>query len=312
MSEVAEQMVGTEASMAPTAGTILREARQAAGVHVAALAVALKVPVSKLEALEADNFGALPDAVFTRALASSICRTLKIDPAPVLERLPQSQPPRLSADSGGLNAAFKDPHAKAAAPLASSSGSRSVAMAVLALLVGAAVVYFLPRGPQESASPEVPAAEAAAPAPTPAAEPAPAAAPAAAVAPAAPAVPTAPTASAAVAAPAAVVAPAAAPASVAAQAPVASASAAAAQPAVTSSGIVEFRARAESWIQVRDASGTVTLQRSLAAGETASASGKLPLSVIVGKASATEVLVRGTPFDLASVARENVARFEVK
>lgn len=309
MSEVAEQMVGTEASMAPTAGTILREARQAAGVHVAALAVALKVPVSKLEALEADNFGALPDAVFTRALASSICRTLKIDPAPVLERLPQSQPPRLSADSGGLNAAFKDPHAKAAAPLASSSGSRSVAMAVLALLVGAAVVYFLPRGPQESASPEVPAAEAAAPAPTPAAEPAPAAAPAAAVA---PAVPAAPTASAAVAAPAAVVAPAAAPASVAAQAPVASASAAAAQPAVTSSGIVEFRARAESWIQVRDASGTVTLQRSLAAGETASASGKLPLSVIVGKASATEVLVRGTPFDLASVARENVARFEVK
>lgn len=311
MSEVAEQMVGTEASMAPTAGTILREARQAAGVHVAALAVALKVPVSKLEALEADNFGALPDAVFTRALASSICRTLKIDPAPVLERLPQSQPPRLSADSGGLNAAFKDPHAKAAAPLASSSGSRSVAMAVLALLVGAAVVYFLPRGPQESASPEVPAAEAAAPAPTPAAEPAPAAAPAAAVAPAAPAVPTAPTASAAVAAPAAVVVPAAA-ASVAAQAPVASASGAAAQPAVTPSGIVEFRARAESWIQVRDASGTVTLQRSLAAGETASASGKLPLSVIVGKASATEVLVRGTPFDLASVARENVARFEVK
>lgn len=309
MSEVAEQMVGTEASMAPTAGTILREARQAAGVHVAALAVALKVPVSKLEALEADNFGALPDAVFTRALASSICRTLKIDPAPVLERLPQSQPPRLSADSGGLNAAFKDPHAKAAAPLASSSGSRSVAMAVLALLVGAAVVYFLPRGPQESASPEVPAAEAAAPAPTPAAEPAPAAAPAAAVA---PAVPAAPTASAAVAAPAAVVAPAAAPASVAAQAPVASASGAAAQPAVTPSGIVEFRARAESWIQVRDASGTVTLQRSLAAGETASASGKLPLSVIVGKASATEVLVRGTPFDLASVARENVARFEVK
>lgn len=309
MSEVAEQMVGTEASMAPTAGTILREARQAAGVHVAALAVALKVPVSKLEALEADNFGALPDAVFTRALASSICRTLKIDPVPVLERLPQSQPPRLSADSGGLNAAFKDPHAKAAAPLASSSGSRSVAMAVLALLVGAAVVYFLPRGPQESASPEVPAAEAAAPAPTPAAEPAPAAAPAAAVA---PAVPAAPTASAAVAAPAAVVVPAAAPASVAAQAPVASASGAAAQPAVTPSGIVEFRARAESWIQVRDASGTVTLQRSLAAGETASASGKLPLSVIVGKASATEVLVRGTPFDLASVARENVARFEVK
>ena len=54
-----------------TAGGLLREARQASGMHIAALAVALKVPVSKLEALEADNFGALPDTVFVRALASA-------------------------------------------------------------------------------------------------------------------------------------------------------------------------------------------------------------------------------------------------
>ena len=50
-----------------TAGGLLKEARQAAGMHIAALAVALKVPVSKLEALEADNFTVLPDTVFVRA-----------------------------------------------------------------------------------------------------------------------------------------------------------------------------------------------------------------------------------------------------
>lgn len=66
MSEVVESGV--------TAGGLLKEARQAAGMHIAALAVALKVPVSKLEALEADNYTVLPDTVFVRALASSVCQ----------------------------------------------------------------------------------------------------------------------------------------------------------------------------------------------------------------------------------------------
>ena len=54
------------------------------------------------------------------------------------------------------------------------------------------------------------------------------------------------------------------------------------------------------------------MQRIVAAGETVVAEGKPPLSVVIGKADATEVFVRGKPFDLAPVTRENVARFEVK
>ena len=50
-----------------TAGTLLREAREAAGLHVATLAANLKVPVRKLEALEEDRFDQLGDAVFIRA-----------------------------------------------------------------------------------------------------------------------------------------------------------------------------------------------------------------------------------------------------
>ena len=38
-----------------TAGALLRAAREASGLHIAALAVAMKVPVKKLEALEADR-----------------------------------------------------------------------------------------------------------------------------------------------------------------------------------------------------------------------------------------------------------------
>ena len=36
-----------------TAGMMMRNAREAAGLHVAALAVSMKIPVKKLEALEA-------------------------------------------------------------------------------------------------------------------------------------------------------------------------------------------------------------------------------------------------------------------
>jgi cytoskeleton protein RodZ len=93
-----------------TAGTLLRRAREATGLHVAALAVSLKVPVRKLEALEEDRYDLLTDAVFVRALASSVCRTLKIDPQPVLDRLPQTTPPRLARDVDGINANFRAPN----------------------------------------------------------------------------------------------------------------------------------------------------------------------------------------------------------
>src|SRR3954447_26479225 len=90
-----------------TAGALLRQAREAAGLHVAALAVSLKVPVRKLEALEEDRYDDIGDAVFIRALASSVCRTLKMDPQPVLGGLPQSAVPRLTSGNEGLNAPFR-------------------------------------------------------------------------------------------------------------------------------------------------------------------------------------------------------------
>jgi cytoskeleton protein RodZ len=48
------------------------------------------------------------------------------------------------------------------------------------------------------------------------------------------------------------------------------------------------------------------------AGETAAVDGALPLSVTVGSAQSTEVQVRGKPFDLTPLVRDNVARFAVK
>ena len=73
-----------------TAGQLIRAARQKKGVHLAVLSVNLKVPVRQLEALEADQHDSGKGPVFVRALASSVCRQLQMDPAPVLALLPQA------------------------------------------------------------------------------------------------------------------------------------------------------------------------------------------------------------------------------
>jgi cytoskeleton protein RodZ len=283
-----------------TAGAMLQRAREAAGLHVAALAVSLKVPVRKLEALEADRYEQLSDAVFVRALAASVCRTLKIDSQPVLDRLPHGSTPRLIQDSDGLNAPFRAPRDGVASSWPEQL-SKPVILSVFGLLLGAVVLFFLPRMQseepvvQEPRIVEVPSPEAA-PAADPATGPAANAPAAAASSPAQAAGAVAATAPVAAATPPAVTASA------------ASVSA----PAEAASGIVLFRARQSSWVEVTDAKGAVTFRQLLAPGETGAASGELPLRVTVGRVDATEVQVRGKPFDLRPVSRDNVARFEVK
>ena len=307
--------------MSVTAGALLRDAREAAGLHIAALAVALKVPVAKLEALEADNFSALPDMVFVRALASSVCRTLKIDPQAVLALLPQGEGPRLSAGDVGLNAPVKGFAGRSSAAPFKGAGSRSFVWAVGLLLIGAALMMFLPRGLDAdlSALLKQPETTTKIPMPTgnvaqeisvavgaeqrvPSADPAPAPAAAAAAAvgvgvelPAGESIKPAGIASHPIVLP-----------SVEASAP------SSAPAADAPSGVLAFKARSESWIQVRDAAGALVLQRNLAPNELVSVSGVLPLAVVIGRADATEVFVRGKPYDIGPVSRENVARFEVK
>ena len=132
-----------------TAGALLRQAREAAGVDLATLAAALKVSVKKLEALEADRLDQLHDAVFLRGLASSVCRALKTDPAPVLGLLPQSTAPRLSDDESGLNTPFHTPGDIAKTPFLDRL-SRPMVLAALAVLMGALVLIFFPSSEQRA------------------------------------------------------------------------------------------------------------------------------------------------------------------
>lgn len=299
---------GQEAPAPMTAGRLLAAQREQAGVHLAALAGTLKVPLHKLQALEADQYEQFPDVVFLRALASSICRTLKVDAAPVLALLPQSAPVALK-DQQGLNARFKEsgvrPEGAGALGLPIS---RLTALAVIVLLAGALVVAFVPRN--DSAAPEAedfaaqvqpapgePASEPVAALPVPETT-----APVAALpSTPAPSAPIAPLSDAAPAATQAVTSAAPAAASAAPQAPT---------PVATDPLVIQ--AREPTWVQVRDAQGTVLAERNLQKGERYAAQGSGPWAVVIGRADAAEVTVRGQPMDLSAIARSNVARFEVK
>ncbi len=79
-----------------SAGALLRQYRETQGFKLDMLAQALRVAPAKLEALEADRWDELPDAMFARALTLAVCRQLKSDAAPVLALLPGHDVSRLA------------------------------------------------------------------------------------------------------------------------------------------------------------------------------------------------------------------------
>jgi cytoskeleton protein RodZ len=244
--------------------------------------------------------------VFVRALAASVCRTLKVDASQILALLPQTGKPRLGQPPSAINTPFRAP-GDGPAPSIWAQISKPAVLAGLLLMMGALVLIFMPTAQQGGAlsllTPDTPVAIAV---PTVAVRPQPVPSETAA----APVV----VAEAPVAAIAPSAAPALAPTLSAVAAPVlpveAAVPAAAALP--LASGIIVFRAKGESWVEVTDAKKVVVLRRTLASGEEVGATGVLPLSAVVGRADATQVQVRGQAFDLTAVSKDNVARFEVK
>ena len=284
----------TIASPAVTSpGALLRGVREAASVSVEALAGAMKVPVNKIEALESDNYAALPDVVFARALAASICRVFATSPAPVLALMPKGGAHSLSSTGADINASFRDGSERPRRNSFVTNATRPLGVAVLVLLLGAVVFVFLPYRSDAPESSDTstgmvtyePAVNQDIPLDT--------------------ELPSEPLVG-------ALTLPPSVP-SQAQQMPIAT------EPLVAESavapdagGMIEFTARAPSWVQVSDASKKVVFQRTLAKGEMASAAGTPPLRVVVGRSEDVDIKVRGAELDRAGIAKSGVARFEVQ
>lgn len=298
---------------AVSAGALLRQARQAQGVALGDLAATLKVPVEKLQALEDEDWQRLPDVVFLRALAQTICRTLHLEAAPVLALLPQQKVTAL-APQGGLNAPMRERGVPSI--LATKTQHSPWPWVVLLLIVLGGGGYL---GVQWMAPEWVRGVSATVPAPSDPAGDSPLFSPAGpeegdgaqagevptvqAAALMQPALPEEEGAQPGFAAPAP------APAPVAQAEP---AAAPAAPAAASVSPVLRITAKGATWVQVLDAQQRLLIEKILQDGEVFSTSAPKPLTVAVGKADLATVEVNGAPFDLQAVARSNVARFEVK
>ena len=320
----------TTATGAMTAGRLLREARQAQGLHIAALASAIKVAPRKLELLETDRIDELPDATFTRALAQTVCRSLKVDAAPILALLPPPSGYRLEQVGEGLNTPFRE-RPSHAEPNDWTHLARPAIWGPALLLLAAAAVYLMPAGwlpngagrsstdrdagqkagqpgstvgtaasaTMPSSIPELPAGiPAGTEAGPPLADNGASRAVDGASAPAAIESPVAPT-----SAPAPGVSPA---------SPQAGVEAVPSAVATAAAGPLSVHASADSWVEVLDARGQALLSRLVRAGETVGVDGALPMRLKVGNARGTEIAFRGRPVELEPYTRDTVARFELK
>ncbi len=93
-----------------SAGSLLRSFRNKSGLNIDSLAATLHVPAAKLQALEDDQWDALPDAMFARALALAVCRHLHTDASEVLALLPQQDVSRVAIkDERGLDFPLQRP-----------------------------------------------------------------------------------------------------------------------------------------------------------------------------------------------------------
>lgn len=277
-------------SSGSTAGALLKAAREAQGLSLDSLATLLKVPAAKLEALEADRHDELPGMAFVRALAQSVCRQLHLDPAEVLQRLPQPQAisDALEEVNRGLATPFREPKLRGipGAALLQRDWPEWMRPSVIAsavLVLVALAFWFAPKSLGGASAVMKPVAAAS---DTLGEITVPVLAEAASAVLAGPSDPVVETVHSA-------------PEEDSASAPAAA-------------GAVVLRTTAESWIEVRDGQGTSLLSRLVLPGETVGLDGPSPLRLKIGNAEGTRLSFRGQPVDLVAYTRDNVARVELK
>lgn len=334
VSEIVEPMI--------SAGTQLAALREARGWTTVQIASQLNLANRQIQALEADNYAALPGMVIVRGFIRSYAKILQTDPAPILAAVIDDTvvPPVLLPERNTLSASFSETRLS---PSGSRGLSSKTVMGVLALVVIGVLLFaglrmgWLPGGvsavsstaeeksiPAESAEEavEVPAtqteaAEATSGTNEPVQPAVPEAARPLAVTPA-PAVATVKPVT-VPSIPAPVLAPTPTPVSVTAPAglPVAAPQASkvaipvAAVP-VDSKDALAIKVREDSWVEIKRADNSIVLSRLLKAGSAEVVEVSGPVSMVIGNAAGVDVTLRGAPIDVVAGNTSNVARLNLK
>lgn len=255
-------------------GRFLREAREARNMTVFEVAQSLKFGVRQIEALEADDYAALPQGTtFVRGFVRGYAKLLKLDPDRLLAMLDVRAPVAPPE--------VREPQNMGVAATAVAAGSRSTrpmvwgSAAVAAIAVALGVWHFLsgPADPAKRAASEAPAS---APAPV----------DGGAVRP---------------------------PDIRVEQTPAPADTAAGAVPPLPAEGPqLVFTFGEKSWVEVKDATQRILLSSEHPAGTRQIVSGKPPFDVVIGNAAKVEVQYGDRQIDLKPHTRAEVARLTIQ
>jgi cytoskeleton protein RodZ len=293
------ELPGADAALAATPGATLAAAREANGLSIAQVAEQMRISPRQVAAIESGRYAELPGAVFVRGFIRNYARLLKLDPVPLLHALEPElgaeAPLRAHEIAGTLPETARRSHPR----------WWLGAAVVLAVLAAAAAVYEIWRaraGADAQAQPEAIGA--------------------------APAAPQAPVGAASSQAPIAL-----APERLT-DAPAGGGGSALPRNGEASGGLeqapppspadegpivkapgqarIEVQFEHESWLELRDVDGNVQYSGTGAAGSTRSFDVKPPVGVVVGNARGVRITYNGRPFDVASHAARNIARFTLE
>jgi cytoskeleton protein RodZ len=268
-------------------GQILRDAREAQGLSLENAAIRLRLMQRQIEAMETDDFASLGQPVFARGFVRNYARLLGIAPEALLARM-EGAPAEPATVS----------HLPPPSPRSWLSSPWFILLllgGVLAVAVPVALYWWLNSEVAEIQPKRVPVPQSRpvpVPAPAPVQVPAPVSVPAPAlpaveppVSPLKPATPNAPVAD----------------------------PAEAGAPAVTvASGALHLEFGADSWTEIKDASGKMLLRKLNVAGSSVDIRGVPPFNLVIGNAAQATLTYNGRPIDLKPFVDGSVARFTLE
>jgi len=261
-------------------GQTLREAREAQGLSVEEVATRLRLMQRQVDAIETDDFSSLGQPVFARGFVRNYAKLLDLPPEALLARM--------AGDSSDTRVVTQPP----SPPPHSWLSSPWLILLMLGLVVAVAVpiglYLWLNSDSGEDEAQTMPALTAAPAVPPPAtdsvAEPA-----------APPAFPAEPVKTA-----------------VAVGAPEQPAAAASSTESSSPAGVLNFEFGAESWVEIRDASGRMVHRQLNTPGSQVEVTGRAPFDLVVGNAAQVRMTYNGRPIDLEPFIEVTVARFTLE
>jgi cytoskeleton protein RodZ len=269
-------------------GGRLAAARTAKGFSVGDISTRLKFSPRQIEALEANDYLALPGSTFTRGMVRSYARFLGLDVEAILKEVNATLEPPAAVKVHDLRVPFQGGQPR--------SNKAWLALSAL-VLVGAGLVAAdwllrereLARVAEAEREAQLAAQSAQAQQEPVQNVPAPELKPGEGVPVAGAADP------------------------LANLAPIATAPEAPARIAPVAPGMrrVKLTFAKESWVTVKDAGGTTIMNQLNAAGTEQTVEGKAPLSLVVGNSSGVSASVNGQPLKLAPVVKNDIARVRV-